>query len=55
MQTELDQLKHMGTWRLIEKPPDVILISNKWVYVKKHNKEGQLIKYKARLVAKGYT
>jgi len=54
MQTELDQLKRMGTWRLIEKPPDVIPIGNKWVYVKKCNKEGQLIKYKARLVMKGY-
>jgi len=54
MQTELDQLKRMGTWRLVEKPLDVVPISNKWVYVKKRNKEGQLIKYKARLVAKGY-
>jgi len=54
MQIELDQLKRMGTWRLVEKPPDVVPIGNKWVYVKKRDKEGQLIKYKARLVAKGY-
>jgi len=54
MQTELDQLKRMGTWRHVEKPPDVVPIGNKWVYVKKRDKEGQLIKYKARLVAKGY-
>jgi len=47
MQIELDQLKHMGTWKLIEKPPGVVPIGNKWVYAKKHDKEGRLIKYKA--------
>ena len=29
-------------------------IVNKWVFMKKRNKQGQLTKYKARLVAKGY-
>ena len=24
VQTELAQLQHMGTWRLVEKPPDAI-------------------------------
>jgi len=28
---------------------------NKWVLTKKHNKEGNVIKYKARLVAYGFT
>ena len=52
--TELQQLQNMGTWELIDKPPDAVLIANKWVLTKKFNKEGQLIKYKARLVAKGF-
>src|SRR6266850_4303135 len=43
----------MGTWKLVEKPPDVIPIANKWVFAKKRDKMGQIIKYKARLVAKG--
>jgi len=43
----------MGTWKLVEKPPDVIPITNKWVFTKKQDKMGQIIKYKARLVAKG--
>jgi hypothetical protein len=30
-------------------------VKNKWVFVKKYNKEGLLTKYKARLVAKGYS
>ena len=52
--TELAQLKHMGTWKLIDKPRDTIPISNKFVFTKKRDKEGNLLKYKARLVAKGY-
>jgi len=52
---ELDQLKKMGTWKLIERPPGVVLIANKFVFVKKRDKDRRLVKYKARLVAKGCT
>jgi hypothetical protein len=53
IQAELDQLQEMGTWQLVDKPPDAVPIANKWVFTKKRNKEGKLTKYKARLVAKG--
>ena len=53
IRAELDQLKNMGTWELVEKPPNAIPIANKWVLLKKYNKQGELVKYKARLVAKG--
>jgi hypothetical protein len=53
IRTELEQLHHMGTWKLVEKPVSAVPISNKWVFAKKRNKEGILTKYKARLVAKG--
>jgi len=53
IETELDQLKRMGTWKLVEKPPGVIPIANKFVFAKKRDKEGKPQKYKARLVAKG--
>jgi hypothetical protein len=43
----------MGTWRLVTKPPDAVPIANKWTFIKKRNKAGNIIKYKARLVAKG--
>jgi hypothetical protein len=43
----------MGTWRLTDKPPAAVPIANKWVFAKKYNKSGELVKYKARLVAKG--
>jgi len=51
--TELKQLQCIGTWKLVNKPPGAVPINNKWVFVKKRNKEGVLTKYKARLVAKG--
>ena len=53
IQTGLAQLQQMGTWRLVEKPPDAIPIANKWVFIKKRNKTGEIVKHKARLVAKG--
>jgi hypothetical protein len=40
---------------LVEKPKNMIPISNKWVLTKKHNKEGNVVKYKVRLVAYGFT
>jgi len=45
----------MGTWRLVEKPPDAIPLANKWMFVRKQNKAGEIVKHKARLVVKGCT
>ena len=53
IQAEIDQLIQMGTWKLVDKPPDVVPIANKWVFAKKRDKSGQVTKFKARLVAKG--
>ena len=55
MQEQLDLLKEMGTWETVQKPPDAVPIANKWVFVKKRNKQGEVVRYKARLVAKGCT
>jgi hypothetical protein len=51
--TELNQLKQFGTWKLVECPDDAIPIPNKWVFLKKYNKQGELTKHKVRLVVKG--
>ena len=51
--SEYNQLLDMGTWKLVDKPLDAIPIANKWTFVKKRNKAGEIVKYKARLVAKG--
>jgi reverse transcriptase-like protein len=55
IQSELDQLWDKGTWKLIDLPENAILLTNKWVFIKKKDKEGKIIKYKARLIAKGCT
>jgi len=51
--TELDQLKRIGTWNLVDRPTGIVPIANKFVFAKKQDKDGKLQKYKARLVAKG--
>ena len=43
----------MGTWRLVEKPPDAIPLANKWMFIRKWNKAGKIVKHKVRLVVKG--
>ena len=55
METELHQLRSMNTWCLVDKPTNAILIANKWVFMCKQDKLGEIVKYKARLVTKGYT
>ena len=52
IQAKLDLLKEKWTWELVEKPPDAIPIANKWVFIKKHDKQGKVIRYRARLMAK---
>lgn len=43
------------TWTLTDPPPGKNVISNKWVFKKKFNQEGQIARYKARLVVRGFT
>ena len=50
---ELDLLKGMGTWELVEKLLNAITTPNKWIFIKKHNKANQVIHHKAQLVVKG--
>ena len=50
---ELKLLDEMGTWELVEKPQDAIIIPNKWTFIKKRNKANQVIRHRARLVMKG--
>ena len=54
IQAELKQWGEIQTWELVDKPPDTKSIQNKWVFLRKYNNQGELIKYKAPLVAKGF-
>ena len=54
MKTELDALDKNRTWNIVDFPPHVKPIGNRWVYKVKHRADGTIERYKARLVAKGY-
>jgi hypothetical protein len=43
-----------GTWRLVTCPPNVNIISGRWLWKLKYNADGTLSKHKARWVARGY-
>jgi hypothetical protein len=40
---------------MVDCPKEAVPIPNKWVFVKKYNNLGELVKYKARLIVKGCT
>uniref|UniRef100_A0A803PXS9 Integrase catalytic domain-containing protein n=1 Tax=Cannabis sativa TaxID=3483 RepID=A0A803PXS9_CANSA len=54
MTTEFHALKRKGTWILVPFIEGMTVVSNKWVYRVKYNKDGSVDKFKARLVAKGF-
>jgi hypothetical protein len=54
IKAELKQLEEFRTWTLVECPKGAIPLPNKWVFRKKYNRQGVLLKHKARLVVKGY-
>lgn len=54
MKREYDSLMSNTVWKLVERPQNVNIVKNKWVYRKKCNSTGELT-YKARLVARGFS
>jgi hypothetical protein len=54
MNEELDQIEKNQTWELVLRPKNKNVIGTKWMYKKKMNENGQVIRNKARLVCKGY-
>ncbi|KAI3635416.1 hypothetical protein MIR68_006550 [Amoeboaphelidium protococcarum] len=55
MQRETKGLIARGTWIAVKKNKGDRLIKCKWVFTRKRNDKGQVVKYKARLVAKGFS
>lgn len=55
MKDEMAAHERNGTWVLVDRPQDVPVISCKWVFKLKKDKNGQIEKYKSRLVARGFT
>jgi hypothetical protein len=52
---EMQSHNYNGTWKLIERPKNATLIKTKWVFKRKRDVNGKLLRHKARLVAKGFT
>lgn len=44
-----------NTWKFVQKPSDVNLVTTKWIFKIKMLPNGQVDRFKARLVARGFT
>ncbi|SYW77410.1 uncharacterized protein UHO2_07252 [Ustilago hordei] len=52
---ELDGLEAMGTWEIVDIPPNTKLVNSKIVLHLKLDADGVPVRHKARLVARGFT
>lgn len=55
MELEIEALKQLDTWELVELSLRRKVVFKKWVYDAKWNGEGVVVRPKARLVARGFT
>ncbi|CAI7826326.1 unnamed protein product [Closterium sp. NIES-53] len=55
MEEEIRSLIGMGTWELVERPPGVNIMKNRWVLTTKYHIDDTVEREKARLVVKGFT
>lgn len=55
MKKELESHKDNQTWEEVKESRNYNIVDCRWVFVKKHDAKGALIRYKARLVARGFT
>ncbi|KAL4301681.1 hypothetical protein GQ457_10G015230 [Hibiscus cannabinus] len=54
MDEEIKSIEKNNTWELSELPKGHEAIGVKWIFKKKKNASGEVVRYKARLVVKGY-
>ena len=52
---EIKSLSKNNTWTVLKKNDTMNLVTTKWVFKKKRNEHGVVVRYKARLVARGFT
>nr|GFB62785.1 retrotransposon protein, putative, Ty1-copia subclass [Tanacetum cinerariifolium] len=55
MDEEMNSMKVMKVWIVVDLHPNAKVVKSKWLYKKKTNMDGKVHTYKARLVAKCYT
>uniref|UniRef100_A0AAV1UZN7 Reverse transcriptase Ty1/copia-type domain-containing protein n=1 Tax=Peronospora matthiolae TaxID=2874970 RepID=A0AAV1UZN7_9STRA len=54
MQAELKAHADNGSWTLVPKRQDIRPIGCRWIFAKKRNEHGQVVRYKAQLVEKRF-
>jgi hypothetical protein len=54
MKEELSLIDNNETWELVPRPKGNNVIDTKWVFRKKFDEDGQLVRNKSILVCKGY-
>lgn len=54
MDEEIAAIEKNDTWELTYLPEDKECIGFKWIYKKKLNANGDVVKHKARIVAQGF-
>ncbi|OWY92138.1 polyprotein [Phytophthora megakarya] len=54
MKAKLLSHERNGTWTLVPHGPEKHSIGCRWVFAKKRDENGRVIRYKARLVTKGF-
>ena len=55
IETTLESLSANNTWKFVNKPENVNLVSTKWIFKLKKPPNNQIDKYKARLIARSFT
>lgn len=55
MQEELNSLKQNCVWKLVKRPTDRKIVTNRWVFRIKRKANGDVDRYRARLVARGFS
>ena len=55
MHGEFHQFVQNDVWELVPRPKGVNVIGTKWIFKKKSDEHGTVIRNKSRLVAQGYT
>nr|GFC17892.1 retrotransposon protein, putative, Ty1-copia subclass [Tanacetum cinerariifolium] len=53
MDEEMNSMKVMKVWIVVDLPPNAKVVRSKWLYKKKTDMDGKVHTYKARLLAKG--
>ena len=55
MDKELEMMKKMKTWELVDAPIGKNVVGCRWVFTMKKDEHGNIARYKARLVAQGFS